>query len=60
MLGGGSDASSPVVHLGTEERYAECEQLDLAAVTTLTTSGQVYATSQPLGPDSDLAAIFRY
>ena len=57
---GVSDDSSPVVHLGTEERYAECEQVDLAAVATLTNSGQVYATSQEVVPDSELAAIFRY
>lgn len=54
------DASSPVVELGVDERYAGCEQVEAAAVATLTNGGQVYATSQTVVQDSQVAAIFRY
>ncbi len=57
---GVSDDPEPVVQLGVDERYADCEQLDAAAVATLNNGGQVYATSQTVAPGSDLAAIFRY
>ncbi len=57
---GVSDDPEPVVKLGADERYAECELVDAAAVATLNNSGQVYATSQTVAPDSEVAAIFRY
>ncbi len=57
---GVSDDSEPVVKLGADERYAECEKIDATAVATLTNSGQVYATSQTVAPESEIAAIFRY
>ena len=49
-----------IVALGTDERYADCEQIDTAAVATLNNSGQVYATSETVVPGSEVAAIFRY
>ena len=49
-----------IVALGTNERYAHCEQIDAAAVATLNNSGQVYATSETVVPDSQVAAILRY
>lgn len=49
-----------VVHLGTDERYAECELLDAAAAATLANGGQVHATSQEVVEDSEVAAILRY
>ena len=49
-----------IVALGADERYADCEQVDAAAVATLNNSGEVYATSQTVAPDSQVAAIFRY
>lgn len=55
-----SDDPVPVVQLGADQRYCECEQLDAAAIATLNNRGQVYATSQAVDPASDLAAIFRY
>ncbi len=57
---GVSDDPEPIVQLGTDKRYADCEQLDAAAVATLSNSGQVFATSQTVAPDSEVAAIFRY
>lgn len=51
---------TPVVALGADERYAECELLDAAAVATLSNGGQVYATSQQVVEDSAVAAILRY
>ncbi len=55
----GGDAA-PIVQLGVDERYADCEQVDSAAVATLNSRGQVYATSQLVVPGSEVAAIFRY
>ena len=55
-----ADESPAIAQLGAEERYSECEQLDAAAVSTLNSAGQVYATSQAVAPDSEVAAIFRY
>ncbi len=49
-----------VVRLGKDERYAECEVLDKAAVDTLSNGGTVYATSQQVVDDSEVAAIMRY
>ncbi len=49
-----------VVRLGKDERYAECEALDKAAVDTLSNGGTVYATSQHVVDDSEVAAIMRY
>ncbi len=49
-----------VVRLGKDERYAECEALDRAAVDTLNNGGNVYATSQQVVEDSEVAAIMRY
>ncbi|ANH37085.1 hypothetical protein I601_0633 [Nocardioides dokdonensis FR1436] len=57
---GVSDDPEPVVRLGGDERYAACEDLDAAAVATLSNGGQVHATSQVVAPDSEVAAIFRY
>ena len=54
------DATLPIVELGVDTRYAECEQVDAAAVATLNTSGHVYATSESVVTDSEVAAIFRY
>lgn len=55
------DGEAPtVIRLGADERYAVREQLDIAAVETLLNRGQIYANSQPLELDSDVAAIFRY
>ena len=51
---------SAIVELGDDPRYAACEQVDMAAVATLKASGRVYATSQSVVPDSQVAAIFRY
>lgn len=48
------------MELGADERYAEFEQVDAAAVATLNKGGRVYATSQTVDPDSQVAAIFRY
>lgn len=56
-VGGNSQA---IVQLGTDDRYSECEQVDAAAVATLNNGGQVYATSQSVVADSQVAAIFRY
>ncbi|MGO1383643.1 MAG: baeRF3 domain-containing protein [Arachnia sp.] len=49
-----------VVRLGKDERYAECEALDKAAVDTLSNGGVVYATSHQVADDSEVAAIMRY
>ncbi len=57
---GVEDATLPIVQLGADTRYAECEQVDAAAVATLKNSGHVYATSESVVPDSEVAAIFRY
>lgn len=54
------DATLPIVALGADTRYAECEQVDAAAIATLKNSGHVYATSESVVPDSEVAAIFRY
>src|SRR5690625_2942667 len=52
--------SLPVVELGETSEYEVCEKVDAAAVSTLTKSGQIYASSQTTVPDSEVAAIFRY
>ncbi len=57
VLGGGEPA---VVKLGTDDRYALCEQVEAAAVATLTQGGVVHATAQEVVPGSELAAILRY
>ncbi len=49
-----------VVRLGKDERYAECEALDKAAVDTLSNGGKVFATSQQVVDDSEVAAVMRY
>ncbi len=49
-----------IVELGADPRYAEFEQIDTAAVATLKNGGRVYATSQTVVPDRQVAAIFRY
>lgn len=49
-----------IVKLGQDERYAECELVDAAAVATLNNSGRVFATSEQVVPDSEVAAILRY
>lgn len=55
-----SDEDRTVVSLGNDERYAECEALDKAAVDTLVNGGTVYATSQKVSDDSEVAALLRY
>ncbi len=55
-----TDDIHPVVQLGTDERYADAELTDMAAVATLNNGGQVYATAQTVVPDREVAAIFRY
>ena len=55
-----TDDGRAVVRLGEDERYAECEALDLAAADTLTSGGTVYATSHQVLEDSEVAAILRY
>lgn len=57
VLDGGEPA---VVRLGTDDRYAMCEQVEAAAVATLTHGGSIHASSQEVVPDSELAAILRY
>lgn len=52
--------SPAIVRLDAGEQYAECEQVDAAAVATLNNGGQVHATSYSVVPDSQVAAIFRY
>ena len=52
--------SPAAARLGTDERYSECEKVDAIAVDTLRGGGLVYATSQSVVPDGDVAAIFRY
>lgn len=54
----GNDAA--IVELGADPRHAEFEQVDTAAVATLKDGGRVYATSQTVVPDRQVAAIFRY
>ncbi len=55
------DGPSPmVVRLGADGPYADCERIDAVAVDTLHSGGTVFATSQEVAQDSDLAAIFRY
>ncbi|OFE17064.1 hypothetical protein BA895_17975 [Humibacillus sp. DSM 29435] len=49
-----------IVELGADERYAEFDQVDAAAVATLNKGGRVYATSETVDPESQVAAIFRY
>ena len=51
---------SPVVELGVDERFADCERIDAAAVATLNKNGRIYATSETVAPDSEVAAILRY
>lgn len=55
-----SDDEIPVVRLGKDERYALSELVDAAAVATISTGGQVFATSRVVVPDSQVAAIYRY
>lgn len=55
-----SGDETAIVDLGTDERYAKCELLDAAAAATLTNGGQVYATSQQVVENSEVAAILRY
>lgn len=49
-----------IVALGDDAEYAECEKVDLAAALTIENGGRVYATSQTVVADSQVAAIFRY
>lgn len=51
---------SPVVELGVDERFADCELIDAAAVATLNTNGRIFATSETVASDSEVAAILRY
>jgi hypothetical protein len=51
---------SAIVELGADPRFAECEQVDAAAVATLKAGGRVFASSQTADPDAPVAAIFRY
>lgn len=49
-----------VVQLGAHDEYCECEGIDATAVDTLNGGGLIYAMSQAVVPDSDVAAVFRY
>jgi len=55
-----SEETDPVVRLGADERFATAELVDAAAVATIRTGGQVYASAQTAVADSEVAAIFRY
>lgn len=55
-----TDEPTPIAHLGADERYAACEQVDAAAMATSRNGGRVFATSQSVALDSEVAAIFRY
>ncbi|WP_343318709.1 hypothetical protein AAFM46_15495 [Arthrobacter sp. TMP15] len=55
-----TDEDAPVVELGADERFADCELVDAAAVATLHTNGLIFATSQTVAPNSEVAAILRY
>ena len=50
-----------VVELGRDPAFAQCEQLDRAAVGTLLGRGQVYTFTEPAVPGGgQVAAVFRY
>lgn len=50
----------PIVALGEDPAYADCERVDAAAAATLNNSGRVFAISEPVVPGSQVAAILRY
>jgi hypothetical protein len=54
------DNDAPIVELGTDQRFADCELVDEAAVATLNAGGKIYATSETITPNGEVAAIFRY
>ena len=54
------EEDSPVVELGVDERFADCERIDAAAVATLNKNGRIFATSATVAPNSEVAAILRY
>lgn len=51
---------APVVELGADTRFANCELVEAAAVATLNTNGRIFATSETVAPGSEVAAILRY
>ncbi len=51
---------APVVELGVDERFANCELVEAAAVATLNTNGRLFATSETVALGSEVAAILRY
>lgn len=57
VAGGGPRA----IHLGADERFASCEQLDRTVVAALSTGGHVYTVAEPsLFDGESMAATFRY
>ena len=50
----------PVVELGADPRFADCELVDAAAVATLATNGRIFTTSETVASGSEVAAILRY
>lgn len=56
---GGADTTT-VVRLGGTSAFAECERVDEIAIDTLLSGGRIFATSQTVVPESEVAAIFRY
>ncbi len=55
-----TDDPHAIVLLGEDQRYAECEQIEAAAVATMNNGGLVHATADGADPDSSVSAIFRY
>lgn len=54
------DADAPVVELGADTPFADCELVDAAAVATLNSNGRIFATSKTVASGSEVAAILRY
>lgn len=50
----------PVVRLGQDDRFADCETEDKAAADTLAFGGMVHATSQEVSEGAEVAAILRF
>ena len=55
-----STGSPAVVRLGADDRYTDCEDVDVAAAATLSGGGKVYATTQQVAADSEVAGVLRY
>lgn len=54
------DDDTPVVELGVDERFADCERVDAAAAAVLKANGRIFATSEIVAPGSEVAGILRY